>query len=1337
MTPSVFRRIAYLALLLAAMSAAFLLPPSTAAVPGAAFEPQENGSQADLSVSKTGPDTAAAGSNVSYSITVNNGGRDAASNVTLSDPLPRGMTFVSITQNSGPAFSCSTPAVGEGGTVTCTIASFSSGSVASFTLVVNVGSNTEPGTTFTNVATVSANTFDPNEENDSGVAVTTVPAPRTDVSVTKSADSEVATPGGEVSYTITVRNSAGAAAANVEMKDTLPGDLTFVSITQTSGPTFSCSTPAPGAGGTITCTIASLPTNAVAVFRLVAGVPEGTSEGTEYVNSASVSTTTVDVNGENDLSTVAITIVSCRQSPAVTSTADGGPGSLRWAVREACAGSIITFAPNLAGPVILTSAEIPINKNLTIQGPGASKLTVRRSTDDATPNFRIFHVSGSRGTGPSVTISGLTITNGRVAGTSPNGWGGAILNQFGTLTLTEVILRENTADDYGGAIYSRDGTLNLTRSTITGNTATNLGGGGIYLNEAGSANVTESTISNNLTGGDGGGMFAVTTLNLTRSTISGNEARRYGGGIETAGNTRIVNSTVVNNTSDTRGGGVSSSFPSIDNTVQIEGSTISGNSSANGGGLYLEGADNKYSLRNTILSGNTAASAGPDAENHGVLFSQGYNIIGIVLNAGGNYVTQSTDQLGVLNPHLMLDPVTNEPLLADNGGPTMTVLPLPGSPAIDKGNGFGLPTDQRGVTRPVDLNDASYPNAEGGNGSDVGAVEVNYSISATAGTPQSAFPGTDFAPLQATLTESGRPVAGVTITFNAPSSGASGTFPSGNTAVTDAQGRASVAFRANSTPGSYQVTANVTPPLSPAAVFHLTNLAPGTIQFGAPAYQQNESGGTVTITVTRTGGSAGAVTANYSAANGTAGGGASCSAGVDFVNASGTLFWADGDSSDKSFVVTICNDELSEEDETVNFSLSIASGHATMGPQSSAVLTIKDDDPAGGVFEFSQETFGVAERGGQRSGIAVRRTGDTTRAASVDYATEDGSSSSVFVPCSATTGIALERCDYTRASGTLHFAAGEALKSFTVLVSDDSFVEGPERTRLVLSNPTGGAVLGAQAAASLEIMDDLEESSANPIDDEEKFVRQHYHDFLNRAPDAAGLKFWTDNINACGADAECRTFKRVDTSAAFFLSIEFQQTGYFVYRTHKAAFGNLPGTPIPVRADEFLHDTQQVSRGVVVGQDGWQAQLESRKAAFALAFVRRPEFLAEYPAGTSATEFVNKLDANAGGVLTQDQKAALVGELSPDPSDETRRASVLRKVTENAAFESAEKNRAFVLMQYFGYLRRNPDDAPDSNFDGYHFWLSKLNQFGGDFRRAEMVRAFISSSEYRSRFGQP
>jgi hypothetical protein len=257
----------------------------------------------------------------------------------------------------------------------------------------------------------------------------------------------------------------------------------------------------------------------------------------------------------------------------------------------------------------------------------------------------------------------------------------------------------------------------------------------------------------------------------------------------------------------------------------------------------------------------------------------------------------------------------------------------------------------------------------------------------------------------------------------------------------------------------------------------------------------------------------------------------------------------------------------------------------------------------------------------------------------------------------------------------------------------------------------------------------------NPIDTSQVFVEQHYRDFLNRDSDPSGLQFWNDGIESCGANAQCREVKRVDTSAAFFLSIEFQETGFLVFRMDKAAFGNLPGLPVPVRRAGFIPDMRQIGQGVVVGQGNWRQQLDANKQAYALAFVQRQRFTDAYPASMSTSEFVAKLNANTGGALTQAEAGALADELNAAGNTTEARAATLRKVAEHAEVARREFNAAFVLMQYFGYLRRDPDAAPDADFAGYNFWLSKLNQFNGNYIEAEMVKAFISSDEYRKRFG--
>jgi hypothetical protein len=260
--------------------------------------------------------------------------------------------------------------------------------------------------------------------------------------------------------------------------------------------------------------------------------------------------------------------------------------------------------------------------------------------------------------------------------------------------------------------------------------------------------------------------------------------------------------------------------------------------------------------------------------------------------------------------------------------------------------------------------------------------------------------------------------------------------------------------------------------------------------------------------------------------------------------------------------------------------------------------------------------------------------------------------------------------------------------------------------------------------------------TANSIDSSQFFVRQHYLDFLNREPDARGLQFWTGDLDSCGADAACLEVKKVNVSAAFFLSIEFQQTGYLVYRAYQAAYGRRIKSAVPLTLREFIPDTQAIGRGVVVGAADWERQVEANQQAFFDDFVLRPQFLSAYPATVSSTAFIDSLNANTGGSLSQAEHDTLVSEL--DTGVKTR-AQALRAVCEDTDFSAREKNRAFVLMQYYGYLRRNPDDAPEPgrNFGGWNFWLGKLDENNGNFVQAEMVKAFITSTEYRQRFGQP
>jgi hypothetical protein len=179
------------------------------------------------------------------------------------------------------------------------------------------------------------------------------------------------------------------------------------------------------------------------------------------------------------------------------------------------------------------------------------------------------------------------------------------------------------------------------------------------------------------------------------------------------------------------------------------------------------------------------------------------------------------------------------------------------------------------------------------------------------------------------------------------------------------------------------------------------------------------------------------------------------------------------------------------------------------------------------------------------------------------------------------------------------------------------------------------------------------------------------------------------------------------------------------------------GTLPIIRFNEFLTDTQQITRGVIVLQPGWEQLLESNKVAFFNEFVQRSRFTTAFPTTMTPTAFVDQLNQRAGNVLSANERTTAINLFggAGNTNNNPARAQALRQVAEDADLHAAESNRAFVLMQYFGYLRRNPNDPQDSDYTGYDFWLTKLNQFGGNYINAEMVKAFITSIEYGQRFG--
>lgn len=345
---------------------------------------------------------------------------------------------------------------------------------------------------------------------------------------------------------------------------------------------------------------------------------------------------------------------------------------------------------------------------------------------------------------------------------------------------------------------------------------------------------------------------------------------------------------------------------------------------------------------------------------------------------------------------------------------------------------------------------------------------------------------------------------------------------------------------------------------------------------------------------------------------------------------------------------------------------------------------------------FSSVNYSVAE-GDDVIDITVTRAGDVSGEARVKYSLTDGT--------------ALQTQDYTLAAGVLNFEPLETTKTFQVLITNDAYIELPQETvNLLLTDPTG-FVLGNMSSAVLTIVDTPNPPpSTNPIEDARTFVDQQYDDFLGRSPDQAGLDYWTNQISQCGTDQSCIQARRIGVSAAFFVESEFQQSGGFVYRVIKSMTGQRPDY------FAFMED-----RGYMLSF----SNVDTGKQTFVDEYVTRPEFITEFPLLLPKAEFIDRLIAkvrgNTGVDLTS-QRDFLLSEYNLNDS----RGQILRLIADDQTLRNAEFNRAFVLMQYFGYLRRNPDQ------NGYDFWLNAMNQNSGNHRA--MVCAFLTSAEFQQRF---
>jgi hypothetical protein len=356
--------------------------------------------------------------------------------------------------------------------------------------------------------------------------------------------------------------------------------------------------------------------------------------------------------------------------------------------------------------------------------------------------------------------------------------------------------------------------------------------------------------------------------------------------------------------------------------------------------------------------------------------------------------------------------------------------------------------------------------------------------------------------------------------------------------------------------------------------------------------------------------------------------------------------------------------------------------------------------------------------------VTITRTGDKTGTSTVEYLTLDDPAA---VPCATAGGTAYARCDYATMFDTVTFAPGEARQVISVPLIDDAHVEGNETLRLQLRNVTGATPLGAISIATLTITDDDQAGAANPISTTNFFVRMQYLDFLSREPEAG--EPWSGVLDRCpnvNNDSSC---DRILVSQSFFGSPEFRLKGFFVYNFYQVALKRLP------EYAEIIQDMRSVSGAT-------PELVYAKRAALAINFTERPEFKGLYGA-MSAQQYVDALleRYRVQQITTADPispegrekltltRAALVERLTGQGTQALTRAQVLRAIVESDEVAAAEFNRAFVAMQYYGYLRRMPEEA------GYNAWLRVINDDPGNVRI--MVNGFMNSPEYRLRFGRP
>jgi hypothetical protein len=936
----------------------------------------------------------------------------------------------------------------------------------------------------------------------------------------------------------------------------------------------------------------------------------------------------------------------------------------------------------ISGNLVMIGGASAGARNI-IAGNGAEGILITGAQETIQGNFIGTDVSGTARLGNGSSGISTSISTGNVIGGTAAGVGNLISGNIG-------------ANSYGISMSNTSNTQiqgNLIGTNAAGTAPISNDAGGIIL--LGGANITiggNTASARNLISGNGGGGILILS---DGAMVQGNYI-----GTNAAGTAAVANGSegvLINGGDNSTIGGTSAGA----------GNLISGNS---GGGIIIA-----FSADNNVVQGNLI---GTDAAGTGAL-ANGTGYAGIAIEGTSINNTIGGTAAGAGN------------LIAFNDGGGIGVQDGTGNAILGNSiysNRFGIDLAPGEVT-PNDACDG-----------DSGANQLqNFPVltSASAGATNTTVTGT----LNSTANTTFRVEFFSSATCSILGNGEGKTFLGFQNVTTDGSCNANLNFVVPnaSVPGSI-ITATATDSSNNTSEFSACTLQTtvnAVFQFSTANYNAGEADGSVTITVNRTGATGGSSLIDFSTGNNEY---RACTPGdpqnltgvatqnCDFIRTQGTITFNQGDTS-KTFTVLISDDGHVEGNEAFPITLSSPVG-GTVGAIGATTVTITDNDTAlvtsPASFRFAGSMTGAQETptnnsNGTGLGFVLLSQDQAAANAGLMWKNLTSAQTVQHVHGSAPPGTAAPIL-FTLPNGTP--VPNAALNGITAQQISD-LKAGLLYVNTHTNNFPAGEIRG--------------QLLWNPTLEENFFVNQHYYDFLQRQPDPGGFSFWIGQISFCGADPTCLHNQTIVVSNAFFYEQEYQQTGAYVYRIFRAAFGNNQPLPNPDNSNLTeskkipSYDSYAALRARVVGG----ANLSAGQQDAANLFVTSPQFLAKYPANLPMDQFV---DAVLSTILTDigvnltAQRTTLIGL--------PNRGAVLYRLANddlqggnggfnNRAFIDAEYNRAFVITQYFGYLRR------DGDIGGILFWLGQVNSapLRDTSKQNAMVCSFITSGEYQLRFG--